>query len=102
MTLWTLFSDIHTRGARCPSPARSRATPASTASRARIDRGAARGGGAVDAYAGFFGHPATGLCVQIRQITEDANRQEVAFKIFNTRLDDAFLSRIRRRTRNQS
>ena len=56
-------------------------------------------GGAVDAQACFLRHPASRLCVQIRQITERSNRQKVAFKIFNARLHNAFFSRDGGRTR---
>jgi hypothetical protein len=53
----------------------------------------------VDAHAGFLRHSASRLRVQIRQIAERSNRQKVAFKIFNARLDNALFSRVCRRTR---
>jgi hypothetical protein len=51
----------------------------------------------VDATPRFMHDPVTSLLVQIHEVAELAQRQEVAFYVFDAGFDDALLGRVRRR-----
>src|SRR6185312_16853531 len=51
----------------------------------------------VDASPGLLEHPVARLGVEVGEIAKGAGRQEVAFDVLHSRLDDALLLRIARR-----
>lgn len=55
--------------------------------------------GAVDALAGRLHHPRLGLGVEVGEVTELAQRQEVALDVLDAGFDDALLLRVVRRAR---